>query len=75
MSSTISRKNISKARGLILIKFDVKHHYARGLIALGFGADCIKIVVSMVTDSSHRLSKMFVDFVNKIKSTDAILLK
>ena len=26
-------------------------------MALGFGADCIKIVVSMATDRSHRLTK------------------
>ena len=25
-------------------------------MALGFGADCIKIVVSMATDRSHRLT-------------------
>ena len=53
----------------------MNHRWVEVLIALGFGADCIKIVVSMATDSSHRLSKMFVDFVNKIKSTDAISLK
>ena len=55
-SSTISKKNISEASGLILIKFDVNHHWIGGLIALGFGADCIKIVVSIASDSSHRLA-------------------
>ena len=55
-ASTISKKNISEASGPILIKFDVNHHWAKGLIALGFGADCIKIVVSIAIDSSHRLS-------------------
>ena len=48
--STISKKNISEASGLILIKFNVNHYLVGGLIALGFRADCIKIVVSMATD-------------------------
>ena len=34
----------------------MNHHWVGGLIALGFGADCIKIVVSIATDSSHRLT-------------------
>ena len=55
-ASTISKKNISEASRLILIKFNVNHNWVRGLIALGFGADCIKIVVSMATDRSHRLT-------------------
>ena len=55
-SSTISKKNISEASGPILIKFDVNHHWVGGLIALGFGANCIKIVVSIASDSSHRLA-------------------
>ena len=52
----MSKKNISEASGPILIKFDVNHHWVGGLITLGFGADCIKIVVSIATDSSHRLT-------------------
>ena len=36
------------------MKFNVNHNWVRGLMALGFGADCIKIVVSMATDRSHR---------------------
>ena len=55
-SSTISKKNISEASGPIFIKFDVNHHWVEGMIALGFGADCIKIVVSIAADSSHRLT-------------------
>ena len=54
--STISKKNISEARRPILIKFNVNHNWVGGLVALGFGADCIKIVVSMATDRSHRLT-------------------
>ena len=52
--STISKKNISEASGPILIKFNVNHHWVRGVI----GAACIKIVVSMhmATESSHRLT-------------------
>ena len=56
LSSTISKKNISEASGPILIRFDVNHHWVEGLIALGFGADCIKIVVSIAADSSHKLT-------------------
>ena len=54
--STISKKNISEASRPILIKFYVNHNWVGGLMALGFGADCIKIVVSMATDRSHRLT-------------------
>ena len=54
--STISKKNISEAGGPILIKFNAIYHWVGGLIALGFGVDCIKLVVSMATDSSHRLT-------------------
>ena len=55
--STISKKKNSETSGSILIKFNVNHHFVwGGVIALGFGADCIKIVVSMATDSSHRLT-------------------
>ena len=54
--STISKKNISEASGPILIKFNVNHNWVGGLMALGFGAECIKIVVSMATDRSHRLT-------------------
>ena len=50
---TMSKKNITEASGPILIKFYVDHHWAGGLTALGFGADCMKIVVSMATNSSH----------------------
>ena len=52
----ITKKNISEASGPILIKFMVNHHCLGGLNALGFRVDCIKIVVSMATDSSRRLT-------------------
>ena len=31
------------------------HHWGGGLIALGFGYDRIRTLVSMATDSSHRV--------------------
>ena len=54
--SIISKKNISEATKPILIKFNVNHHWVGGLITLAFGADYIKIVVSMATYISHRLT-------------------
>ena len=39
---------------LIAIKFHVKYHLDGGKVASGFGADCIKTLVSVATDSSHR---------------------
>ena len=54
--SAISKKNISEASVPFFIKFNANHYWDGGLNALGFGADCFKIVVSMVTDSSHRLT-------------------
>ena len=37
------------------IKFYMKHHWGGGKAALGFGADQIRTLVSMETDSSHRV--------------------
>ena len=53
--STLSNMNISKTSWPIAIKFYMKHHWGRGKAALGFGADQIKNLVSMATDSSHRV--------------------
>ena len=39
----------------ITTKFYLKHHLGGGKTALGFGADQIRTLVSMATDSSHRL--------------------
>ena len=36
-------------------KFYLKHHWGGGKAALGFGADQIRTLVSMATDSSHRV--------------------
>ena len=47
--------NISKTRGPIATKFYLKHHWGGGKPALGFGPGRIRILVSMATDSSHRV--------------------
>ena len=50
---TLSDMNISENSRQIIIKFHLKHHWGRGLAALGFGPDRIRTLVSMATDSSH----------------------
>ena len=45
--------NISAASKPIATKFYLKHHW--GKAALGFGPDRIRTLVSMATDSSHRV--------------------
>ena len=52
---TISNMNISKTREPIATKFYLKHHWGGGKPALGFGPDRIRTLVSMATDSSHRV--------------------
>ena len=47
--------NISEASRPITIKFYLKHHWARGKAAWGFGADQFRTLVSRATDSSHRV--------------------
>ena len=39
----------------ITTKFYLKHHWGGGKAALGFGADQVRTLVSMATDSSHRV--------------------
>ena len=46
---------ISETSWPIVIKFHQKHHWGGGLAALGFGPDRIRTLVSMATDSSHRV--------------------
>ena len=53
--STLSNMNISKTDGSIATKFYLKHHWGGGLNALGFGPDRIRTLVSMATESSHRV--------------------
>ena len=47
--------NISKTNGSIATKFYLKHHLGGGLAALGFKPDQIRTLVSMATESSHRV--------------------
>ena len=47
--------NISETNGLIATKFYLKHHSGGGLAALGFGPVRIRTLVSMATESSHRV--------------------
>ena len=52
---TLSNINISETSRPIIIKFHQEHHLGGGLAALGFGIDRIRTLVSMGTDSSHRV--------------------
>ena len=47
--------NISEISRRIIIKFNLEHHWGGGLAALVFGPDRIRTLVSMATDSSHRV--------------------
>ena len=47
--------NISETSRPITIKFYLKHHWGGENAALGFGADQIRTLESMATDSSHRI--------------------
>ena len=53
--STLSNKNFSEISRLIVIKFHLKHHWGRRWTALGFEPVRIRTLVSMSTDSSHRV--------------------
>ena len=54
-ASTLSNMNISETSRPITTKFYLKHHWGGGKAALGFDADQIRTLVSMATDSSHRV--------------------
>ena len=54
-ASTLSNMNISETSWPIVIKFHEKHHWGGGLPALCFGPDRIRTLVSMATDSPHRV--------------------
>ena len=47
--------NISATSGPITMKFYQKHHWDGGKAAVGFGPDRIQTLVSMATNSSHRV--------------------
>ena len=53
--SALSNINFSETSGPITIKFYLKHHLGWGKTALSFGVDQIRTLVSMATDSSHRV--------------------
>ena len=53
--STLSNMNISATSRPNSTKFYLKHHLGWGLIALGFGPGRIGTLVSMATNSSHRV--------------------
>ena len=50
-----SNINISATSGPMASKFYLKHHWVGGKAALGFGLDWIRTLVSMATESSHRV--------------------
>ena len=52
---TFSNSNISATSGPIVTKFYLNHHWGGGKASLGFGPDRIGTLVSMATDSSHRV--------------------
>ena len=47
--------NIAETNGSIANKFYLKHHLGGGKVALGFGPDRIRTLVSMAIESSHRV--------------------
>ena len=53
--STLSNTNISETSRPITIKFYLKLHWDGGKAALCFDTDQIRTLVSMATDSSHRV--------------------
>ena len=69
---TLSKKNILETSGPIAIKFYLKHHLSDGKAALGFDADQIRTLISMATNSSHRViiwktaSSRFLNCFNRI---------
>ena len=52
---TLSNMNISATSGPIATKFYPKHHWGGGKAAFGFWPDRIGTLVSIATDSSHRV--------------------
>ena len=52
---TLSNMNISATSWLIGMKFYLKHHWGGGKVSVGFDPDRFRNLVSMATDSSHRV--------------------
>ena len=53
---TLSNMNISATSWLIGMKFYLKHHLGGGKASVGFKPDWNRTLVSMATDSSHRVT-------------------
>ena len=53
--STLLNINISETSGPIATKFYLKHHWGGGKATFCFGSDRFETLVSMATDSSHRV--------------------
>ena len=54
-ASTLSNNNISETSGPIATKFYLKHYWGGGKASLGFGPDWFGTLVSMATESPHRV--------------------
>ena len=52
---TLSNMNISATSWLIEMKFYLKHHWGGGKASVGFDPVWIRSLVSMATNSSHRV--------------------
>ena len=52
---TLSNNNISATSWPIGMKFNLKHYLGGGKASVGFDSDRIRTLVSMATDSSHRV--------------------
>ena len=52
---TFSNMNISATSWPIGMKFYLKHYWGGGKASVGFDLDRIRTLVSMATDSSHRV--------------------
>ena len=52
---TLSNMNISATSWPIGMKFYLKHHWGGGKASVGFDLERIRTLVSMATDSSHRV--------------------
>ena len=76
--STLSNIYIYKNSWQNATKFYLNHHLGEGKAALGFDPDRIRILVSMATDSSHRVmmgktaSSRFVRILFNLAGNDAM---
>ena len=52
---TLSNRNITATSWPIGMKFYLKHHWGGGKASVGFDPDQIRTLVSMATESSHRV--------------------